>query len=59
MTAEIKKCSSINKKKKKKHDKVILLERSKFNSKKVLISKALIDSIITHDEFVSMNNVLK
>ena len=33
--------------------------RSILNSIEVLISKALIDSNIIHDEFVLMNNVLK
>ena len=47
------------KKKKKKHDKIVLLAKSKLNSIEVLISKALIDSVISHDEFVLINNVLK
>ena len=42
-----------------KHDKLVLLEKSKLNSIEVLISKALINSVISHDEFVLMNNVLK
>ena len=46
-------------KKNKKHDKIALLEKSKLNSIEVLISKALIDSNISHDEFVLINNVLK
>ena len=46
------------KKKKKKHDKIVLLAKSKLNSIGVLISNALIDSIISHDEFVLIN-VLK
>ena len=33
--------------------------KSKLNSKEVLISKALIDSNISHDEYVLINNVLK
>ena len=36
-----------------------MLAKSKFNSIEVLISKALIDSVINHDEFVLINNVLK
>ena len=36
-----------------------MLAKSKLNSMEVLISKALIDSYISHDEFVSVNNVLK
>ena len=47
------------KKEKKKHDKVVLLSKSKLNSIEVLISKALIDSVIGHDEFVLINNVQK
>ena len=36
-----------------------MLAKSKLNSIDVLISKALIDSGITHDEFVLINNALK
>ena len=36
-----------------------MLAKSKWNSIEVLISKALIDSNISNDEFVSINNVLK
>ena len=59
ITAGIKKYKSRNKKNKKKRDKIISLAKSKLNSIKVLISKALIDSNICHDEFVLINNVLK
>ena len=59
ITAGVKKYKSIIKKKKKKHDKIVLLAKSKLNSIEVLISKALIDSNISHDEFVLINNVLK
>ena len=55
----IKKYKSIIKKKKKNHDKIVLLAKSKLNSTEVLISKALIDSNISHDKFVSINDVLK
>ena len=41
---------SIIKKKKKKHDKIVLLVKSNPNCIEVLISKALIDSVISHDE---------
>ena len=51
--------NSIIKKKKKKHDKFALLAKYKLNSIEVLISKALIDSDISHDEFVLINIVLK
>ena len=43
----------------KKHDTILLLAKSELNSIEVLISKALIDSIICHDEIVLINNVLK
>ena len=57
IAAGIKKYESIIKKKK--HDKIVLLAKSKLNSIEVLISKALINSVISHDEFVLINNVLK
>ena len=57
ITVGIKKFKSIIKKKKKKHDKIVLLAKSKLNSIEVLISKTLIDSNISHDEFVLINNV--
>ena len=41
------------------HDKVVLLAKSKLSSREVLISKALINSVISHHEFVLINNVLK
>ena len=59
IAAGIKKYTSIIKKKKEKHDKIVLLAKSKLNSVEVLVSKALIDSIISHDEFALINNVLK
>ena len=55
ITAVIKNYKSIIKKKKKKHDKLVLSAKSKSNSIEVLISKALIDSVICHDEFVLIN----
>ena len=36
-----------------------MLAKAKFNSIEVLISKALIDSNITHDEFGFVSNMLK
>ena len=59
ITARIRKYKSIIKKKKKKHDKIVLLAKSKSNRIEVLIFKVLIDSHINHDEFVSINNTLK
>ena len=37
----------------------MLLAKSKLNSIEVLISKTLVDSVISHDEFVLINNMLK
>ena len=59
ITAGIKKYKSIIKKKKKKHDKIVLLAKSKLSSIEVLISKALIGSNIIHGEFILINHVLK
>ena len=59
ITAGIKKDKSIIKKKEKKHDKMVSLAKSKWNTIEVLISKSLIDSNISHNKFVSINNVLK
>ena len=44
---------------KKKRNKIILLAKSKLNISEVLISKALFDSFISHDEFVSVNKELR
>ena len=56
---ELKSIKSIIKKKKKKHDKIVLLGKTKLSNIEVLISKALIDFNISHDEFILINNVLK
>ena len=56
--AGIKRYKSIIKKNKKKHDKIILLAKSKLNSIELLIFKILMNSNISHDEFVLINNVL-
>ena len=50
---------SIIKNKKKKHDKIVLLAKPRLNSIEVLISKALMDSNISHEGFVLINNLLK
>ena len=52
ITARIKKYNPIIKKKRKKHGKIVLSTKSKLNSIEVLISKALINSNISHDESV-------
>ena len=52
MAAWIKEYKSIIKKRKKKHDKIVLLAKPKLNSVEVLNSKVFIDSNFRHDEFV-------
>ena len=59
ITAGIKKYKSIIKKKKKSHEKIVLLAKSKLNSIEVLISETLIDSVISHDESNLINYGLK
>ena len=58
LIAGIKRYKSIIKKKKKTHDKIELLAKSKLNIIEVLIYKALINLNVSHDEFVLKNNVL-
>ena len=55
-TAGIRKYKLIIKKKKKKHDKIA---KFKLNNIEVLISKAATDSVISHKEFVLINNLVK
>ena len=43
----------------KEHAKIVLLGRAKLDAIAVLISKALNESYISHEEFVSINNVLR
>ena len=50
---------SLIKKDKKKHDKMVLLAKSTLNGIEVLISKVLINSNISHNGFVLINNGLK
>ena len=58
ITAGIKKYKSIIKKKKK-HNNIISLAKSKLDSTEVLVSKVGIDSNIIQDEFILINNVPK
>ena len=59
ITAGMKKYKSIIKKKSMKHDKIVLLAKHKLNSIEFLLSKTLIDSVVSHDQFVLINNVQK
>ena len=53
-TGIIKKLLNTTRKKKKKHDKVLMLAKSKLNSIKTLLSQALINMDISHEEFVTI-----
>ena len=59
ITAEIKNFQYIINKKRKNNDKIVLLRKAQFDTVEVKISKALIDAYISHDDFVSVNNVLR
>ena len=59
ITAANEKYKPIIKKKKRKHDKIVLLAESKLNCIGIFTSKTLIGSVISHDEFALINNVLK
>ena len=59
INAAIQKYKSIIKKKEIKYDKIVLLAKSKLNGIEVLSSKALINSVISHDQFVLINIVIK
>ena len=51
MTSVVKRLLNITRKKKKKHNKIVALARSKLNIIENLVSQALIDFEITHEEF--------
>ena len=53
-TGIVKKLLSITRKKKKKHDKILMLAKSKLNSIETLVSQALIDMEISHEEFITI-----
>ena len=50
-TGIVKKLLNITRNKKKKHDKILMLAKSKLNSIETFISQALIDMNISHEEF--------
>ena len=56
---QLKKFKAIIKNKKKKHNKIVLLAKSKLNSIEVLITKALTELVISRDKFVLISNELK
>ena len=54
ITGIITKLLNITRSKKKKHDKILMLAKSKFNSIETLISQALNDMKISHEEFITI-----
>ena len=55
-TGIVKKLLNITRNKKKKHDKILMLAKSKLNSIETLVSQALIDMEISHEE---VNTIMK
>ena len=53
-TGIIKKLLRTTRKKNKKHDQIVMLAKSKFNSIEILIPQALIDMEISHEEFIAI-----
>ena len=53
-TAIIKKLLRIARNKKKKHDKVLMLPKSKLNNIETLVSQVMIDMEISHEEFITI-----
>ena len=54
-TGITKKVLSITRNKMKKHDKILMLAKSKLSSIKTLVSQTLIDLEISHEEFVTIS----
>ena len=53
-TGIVKKLLHITKSKKKKHDKILMLAKSKLNNIENLVSQALIDMEISHEEYIAV-----
>ena len=53
-TVIIKKLLSITRNKKKKHDKILVLPKNKLSSTETLVSQALIDTEVNHEEFITI-----
>ena len=53
-TGIVKKLVNITKNKKKKHDKILMLAKSRLNSIEALISQVLIDMEISHEEYITI-----
>ena len=50
-TRIVKKLLNITRSKEKKHDKILMLAKSKLNSVETIVSQALIDIELSHEEF--------
>ena len=59
ITEGTKKCRSIIKKNKKNHNETAVLAKTRLSTTQFLIYKFLIDSYIIHEEFTSVNDILK
>ena len=55
-TGIVKKLLKIRKKKKKKHNKILILAKWKLSSIETLISQALIDSVISNEQYQAIIN---
>ena len=55
-TGIIKRLLSITRNKNKKHDKIFLLHKSKLNSIETVVSQALVDMELSHEEFIMILN---
>ena len=55
-TGIVKKLVKTTTNKKKKHNKIVMLARSKLNGKESKISEALINNYISHEEFMTIIN---
>ena len=53
-TGIVKKLLSITRNKKRKHDKILMLAKSKLNSIETLVSQALVHMEISHEEFIAI-----
>ena len=53
-TGTTKKLLAITRNKKKKHDKILILAKSKLNSIETLVSQSLSDIEISHEEFITI-----
>ena len=53
-TGVVKKLLNVTKRKKKKHNKIMVLARNKLNLVETLLSSALIDFVISHEEFAKI-----